>query len=161
MIESTERLNDSMFKEGNICPIYICNGKRYIFQEGESLHSYFLAKKGSDIVLCEEELWKMMVQISRALLFLKDNGFEHRHINEEAIRRINDSSFKLIYHPSMNSVQSLIKSNKYEWYKFYLAPEQLTNNNIEATNSCVFSMGAMILNIMNPLDFKRIIYSMK
>lgn len=61
----------------------------------------------------------------------------------------------------MNSIQSLIKSNKYEWYKFYLAPEQLADYNIESTNSCVFALGAMVLNIMNPLDFKRTIYSMK
>lgn len=30
----------------------------------------------------------------------------------------------------------------------------------EESNSCVFSIGAMILNIMNPLDFKRDIYSL-
>jgi hypothetical protein len=30
----------------------------------------------------------------------------------------------------MNSAQKLVKSGKYEWYKFYLAPEELADLNI-------------------------------
>jgi hypothetical protein len=40
-----------------------------------------------------------------------------------------------------------------------VAPEQLGDSPEEAPNSCVFTIGAMVLNIMNPLDFNRKIYS--
>ena len=65
----------------------------------------------------------------------------------------------MVYHPTMNQAQSVIKEKKYHWHQFYLAPEQLQNLELEATNSAVFSLGVLILNIMNPLDFQRDIYS--
>ena len=58
----------------------------------------------------------------------------------------------------MNSAQGFIGENKYKWNQFYLAPEQVIDLTLEAENSCVFSLAAMILNIMNPLDCKRDIY---
>ncbi len=59
----------------------------------------------------------------------------------------------------MNLPIDLIEDKKSAWYQFYFAPEQLNVYTNEEPNSSVFSIGAMILNIMNPLDFKRDIYS--
>ncbi len=52
-------------------------------------------------------------------------------------------------------------NNICHWYQLYFAPEQLGQFNNAEPNSCVFSLAAMVLNIMNPLDSKRDIYSNK
>ena len=59
----------------------------------------------------------------------------------------------------MNLPIDLIEQKKNTWYQFYFAPEQLATFYNEEANSSVFTIGAMMLNIMNPLDFKRDIYS--
>lgn len=115
-------MDEKLFVEGNICPVFIYRSKSYIFQEGESLYTYFLSKKESDVVLCEEEIWKLLSQIGRALLLLRSAGFEHRHLKEYAIRRVNADTFKLVYHPTMVTIQESIKDGNYSWFQFYLSP---------------------------------------
>jgi hypothetical protein len=42
-----------------------------------------------------------MEQITKALILLREAGYEHRHIKEYAIRRLNEDNYKLVFHPSM------------------------------------------------------------
>lgn len=72
---------------------------------------------------------------------------------------MNEDSFRLIYHPAILTPLQLIDDNQARWYQFYFAPEQLGSFSAAEANSCVFSLAATVLNIMNPLDSKRDIYS--
>jgi hypothetical protein len=63
-----------------------------------------------------------MQQLCQSLVVLRNNGIEHRHIKEYAVRRVNAEQFRLVYHPDMNSPLSLIEENKGRWYQFYFAP---------------------------------------
>lgn len=148
-----------MFKDTSICPVLINNGRSYILIEGDSLWNYFMAKQNSDLVCTEEELWSLLSQLFKALTALKQHGYTHHHIREYAIRRINEHTFKLIFHPQMNTIQSLVDKSLYHWYNFYLPPESLSTLEVAAPDAVVFSVGALLLNLMNPLDCKRDIYS--
>jgi Txe/YoeB family toxin of Txe-Axe toxin-antitoxin module len=90
---------------------------------------------------------------------LQGNGIEHVQLREYAIRRVNAENFRLVYHPEMCSAVELMEENAAGWFQFYFAPEQLGNFTSALPNSCVFSLAAMVLTIMNPLDSKRDIYS--
>jgi hypothetical protein len=51
------------------------------------------------------------MQLCKALLVLRDNGMEHHHIKEYAIRRVNEDNFRLLYHPDMITPLELIDKN--------------------------------------------------
>lgn len=51
-----------------------------------------------------------------------------------------------------------LTSRSFYWYNFYFSPEELANHT-DLSKAEVFSLGALVLNMMNPLDFTRIIYS--
>ena len=139
--------------------MFLSGDRSYILAEGDSLWSYFLSKHSSDFVLTEEELWSLLGQMTTALLTLKQHGLAHHHLKEYAVRRVSEHSFRLIYHPLMNSVRRFVDKGIYHWYNFYLPPESLQSLEVTQPDSTVFSLGAMALNLMNPLDCKRDIYS--
>ena len=51
----------------------------------------------------------LMSQISRGFILLRKAGYEHRHIKEYAIRRLGANCFKLVFHPTMNTMQVLVQ----------------------------------------------------
>lgn len=116
VIESSTPIPESLFFNAPICPVFIHRDRSYILLEGESLSSYFLAHRQKDIVLTEEEIWRFLAQIGKALMVLQGNGRELGQLREYAIRRVNGENFRLVYHPEMCSAVELMEENAAGWF---------------------------------------------
>lgn len=59
----------------------------------------------------------------------------------------------------------LAQSGKYFWYDFYMSPEELNveiqHDHVHTEKDAVFSLGSLVLNVMNVGDFNRLLYSSK
>ena len=80
VIRSEEAIQEGLFYRAPVAPAFRCEGRTYIRMDGECLWEYFLARKASDFVMAEEEIWRMLQQLAKALVELRKNGYEHRHI---------------------------------------------------------------------------------
>ena len=60
---------------------------------------------------------------------------------------------------------SLAQTNKFYWYELYLSPEELKigsgSSYVHTEYSTVFSLGLLVLNVMNSGDFNRDVYLKK
>jgi len=68
-------MDEGLFYRASVAPAFLCEGKTYIRMEGECLWEYFLERKASDFVLPEEEVWRMMQQVVKALVELRKSGY--------------------------------------------------------------------------------------
>ena len=67
------------------------------------------------------------------------------------------NKYEFIYHVKARSQLKAVESGLYNWYDFYLSPEELKGEFV-CEKSIVFSLGMLLLNICAHKDKTRTIY---